>query len=488
MEPRLHRMRASEDGNVLIIVIVMMVVLGLIVAATFANAGANFRNTAGVRANDGKLYAADAGIEWATRMIRSDGTLCPTVGAYEGSAPGAIPDGPEVNGQTPSFKCTVTEGSSTGGSGYAVITTSTAGDSLATPSGPQNLKTINGPVWASDIENSISDVSVTNGDVYEDQSQGCTTKPAGLTIAPPFGYLCTSQSNPAPLVPHALPTSGLDSAAPRPADGDGDIVCRVFRPGRYTSPIQLGTDNYFVSGVYYFDNIGLTEVRQLQLVGGEPATDETRHPDITPCTTDAAQGGASGTGVKIILGGNSRITVSNPSGRLELFSRSEVPNEGTPGISIQTVCSSSATFPGAFCAGGPGASWRPSTLTLSDALFDDGNNGDTVRMSIHGLVYAPNTSIPFNATNGANAWLLGGVVVGKLTLRQQANLDAVRVSTETGPGFRTLILESTVKLTNERRVRSIAKFKVSNDTARTLTPIYWRTECQDPSGNPCKNV
>lgn len=489
--------RSSEEGTVLIIVLVFMVAIGVIVAASFANAGANFRNTVGVRANGQKAYAADSGMDWAIKRVRADNSLCPTVGSYEGTALGAIPKGPAINGNQPEFKCTVSSGSVTGVNGFAIITTSPTSGALDT-SGSQ-VKTVNGPIWASDIANNIQKIVVTTGGVWEDKAQGCTTKPAGMTIDPPFTYTCTTDTNPASLVPHVLPTSGIQSAAKMPATGNGRDDCRVFKPGRYADAngFVLAKDNYLVSGVYYLDNVGLIDVTKLQLVGGAAHADEEadRIPGVVPCSTDAANGGASpagSTGVKIILGGNSRIIVGNPSGRLELFSRfGGAANEGTQGISLQTVCDAAATLPGAKCDAANGT-WpgEQSTLGLAagDALLDSGNNGETVLLRVHGQVYAPNALLSFNATNDSNAWLLGGVVIGKIVLRQQATTGAVKVSVVQGIGARTMTIESTVKLNGERRVRSIATLSIKNDVARTLDLKTWRTDCQDSSGNSCSNV
>lgn len=496
--PRTQLRRASsEDGNILIIVLVFMVVLGLIVAASFANAGANFRNTVGVRANEQKGYAADAGMDWAIKRVRTDSTLCPTVGTFQGNTFGAIPDGPSVNGKTPTFKCTVTQGSVSGANGFAIITTSSTPAGALDTSGAKT-KTVNGPVWASDIANNISNIVVTSGGVWEDKAQGCTTKPAGLTIDPPFTYTCTTDANPAPLVPHVLPTSGIRTAAARPATGNGDNNCRVFTPGRYANAngFVLAKDNYLVSGVYFLDNVGLIDVTKLQLVGGaaQPEEEPDRIPGVVPCSTDAANGGASpagSTGVKVILGGNSRIVVGNPSGRLELFSRfGGAADEGTQGISLQTVCSASGSLPGTNCTG-TDSSWSGKASTLTDttnSLLDSGNNGNTVLLRIHGQVYAPNALLSFNATNDSNAWLLGGVVIGRITLRQQATVDAVKVSVVAGLGSRTMTIESTVNLASERRLRSVVNLLVANDVTRSLTIKSWRTDCLDPSGNPCKNV
>jgi hypothetical protein len=495
----------GEDGAVLILVLVFMVVFSLIAAASFANAGANFRNTVGVRANEKKVYAADSGINWAISKIRTDNTVCPTTKAdgspktYTTGSAGGLPTAPQFNSLSPAITCTVTTGSVTGANGWAIITTSPNNPSFYTPPPPPPnfTKLINGPIFASSIDAGIDPVKVTNGAVFESQGR-CTNlvtavdKPTKLTVDPPFSYHCTSSANPADAVDHVLPTS-VPLMAPAPIDVASSslgVPCRIFKPGKYTTTnLLLAKDNYFVSGVYYLENVTL-DVRKLQIVGGQSSPDEvaTKLPGAPPCGSDADGGGTgSGTGVKLILGGTSNIAVAIPSGRLELFSRlGGAATEGTAGISVQTVCKSSSTVPGVQCAVGQGgAGWIASSLTDTQAVLSQ--TGNTPRLRIHGQVYTPNALVSFNATNSANAWLLGGVVTGKLALSEQAAVDAVKVSIVPGIGFRTMTVTSKTQVSGERDLVSTVIIQVKNDAARTTTIQSWRTSCE-VAGAGCPNV
>jgi hypothetical protein len=476
-----------EEGATLIISLVFMVVFGLILAAVFTNAGANFRNTSVVRNTQNKAYSADSAIDWALQRVRNDDTICPNTQAGVVSLPGV----PSFNGVTPTITCEVLSGSVTGSSGYALVTVASSTPSFTTP-GPNFAKSVNGPVWSTGIDNSIDDVTVTNGDVYERNSGStCSSdadKPANLTVtpSPPYGYHCDDSKTAADVlasIPHAAPDVALATAAARPADGNGDDDCRVFSPGRYTS-LELADDNYFRSGVYFFDDVGVIDIRKKQVVGGKAHADEAATTLLTACATDTSvvtSPSVGGTGVKFILGGSSRIEVTNPSGRLELFSRHDGgPSEGQQDLSVQTVTGSSGEWPGV---------WQSNLSTLDvDDIVMSMENGTTPRVMIHGGVFTPNAKIDFDATNGARAYLLGGVVTGKLAIRQQATIDGLRVSITTGIGARQLRIIAKAGGSGERQMVSTLVGSITNNTDRTINVNSWRTSCLKPDGTACTNV
>jgi hypothetical protein len=160
------------------------------------------------------------------------------------------------------------------------------------------------------------------------------------------------------------------------------------------------------SGVYYFDNVGAMYVGGSSttagtLIGGQPAGSGTiEHPYILDPTTcpGLADPPGSGTGVEIILGGNSNLNVEATNSQMELFSRSPAVDDGsTPGISIYQVQASDAA-----------AGWTPSTFaqiapdrfpspgTVSPDVVHIGapemSGSDVVAnllASVHGLIYAP---------------------------------------------------------------------------------------------------
>lgn len=482
----------------LVIVLLFMVMFSLILAALITNASTNLRNTVGVRNQESKVYAADAGIDWGLQQIRTNNTIC--VSPELTPTPQVIGT-PSFNGQTTTVTCKVMSGSATGANGWAVITTDRTPLSFVTPppASANFVKTINGPVLVGGFQDGLHHVTVNNGDVYEYQSGStCATdtdKPEKLTVAPspPYRYHCTTLDPVAvaDAVPHELPTSdfilGLPVRDGNPDPGLSTADCNVFLPGRYTSlnlpkptePVDAAepvepTKHYFVSGVYYFDIPDdpatpepeqVIEVRRMELVGGSPRPGESAQ--LTGCAADPA--GTTGTGVKFILGGSSAIRVRNPAGQMELFGRAggNAAEEGTQGVTIQTV-------PASAPAGYNVSSLGPGQLVLEAGV------GNTPFTAIHGLVYTPNAGIKFDASNEARAWLLGGVVAARLSLSQQATIDGVRVQIDTSDVPRQLILTSRVTLADEVQAVATAVVIVAGDTTRTATVQSWRTECQVP--------
>ena len=430
------------------LVLLFMLVFGLVLGALISNATANLRNTTVVRNQESKVYAADAGIDWGLQTVRNTNTACPSPGA-----PVALGN-PSFNGQTTAVTCAVTAGTTTGALGYALIT-----DSLATVGGA--AATINGPVLAASIE-ADAHLSVANGDV-----ESCSAQPPAVTIAPqpPYSYRSCAQPSTggkAAAVPHALPSA---PPAPQGVNGVMDGVCTVFSPGTYTN-IALGRFNYFEPGVYYFENVRL-DLTVKSAVGGARSASEQSAIGL-PCDTHVS-GGSSG--VKWILGGSSSINVGK-AGQLELFAPSNLPDEGTPGISIQTV---QAPDPDG---------WTPSTLGAGDSVIHE-DSGATPAIAIHGMVYTPNAAIDLPATGGAVAWLLGAVVSGRIRLGQQGPLDGVRLEAGTNGAKRVITLTSTVAPGNESQAVATAVVEVTNDGARSSVLQSWRTSCRLSDASAC---
>ena len=115
--------------------------------------------------------------------------------------------------------------------------------------------------------------------------------------------------------------------APKAADTYGN--CRVFYPGKYTIAPALIEQNYFVSGVYYFENIGSWEVPVGRTItgGSNPGRDAPAHRPV-PARTPTARpgGGGTGFGVEWIFGGNSHLSFKN-NDAFELHSRVPGPAE-----------------------------------------------------------------------------------------------------------------------------------------------------------------
>jgi Tfp pilus assembly protein PilX len=445
----------SEDGASLVVVLMFISVFGLILSGLLTEAGASVRYTNTVSDHEKMVYASDAGISLGIQQLRQNNELCATP---VGGGP-AVPD-TVVNGRTVSTTCTATSGSTLGGSGFAVITTSTGASSLDLSSG--QAKKIKGPVYVSGGVSWGPGLNQNNGNFYQLKPAGaCPSAPTSgqLSITAPYAYYCTTLARPDP--PHNPPT--MPAAAPAYVDSGS---CRIFYPGKYTSPPALGSaTNYFVSGVYYFEFTGQLQVKQTTVYGGKPDTSETRKFTSPPaCAADP--GGTTGTGVEWIFGSGSWLNIDT-QGQVELFKRTGETGTTTNKISLVGVPNESAWTTLGYVA---------NTVANTSPIVDikDGNPQD---MAIHGLLYAPNQSVNLTATNTVISQTLGGIVAYSLSMKSSASASGMDISIEAGaPDPRQVLLTATAHgVGGERDSVSTAVVKVANDDARTVTVKSWRT-------------
>jgi hypothetical protein len=403
------------------------------------------------------MYAADAAIEWGIQKLKLDPTVCT---AHGGTV--TIPNVPTFNGRTVTLKCTPTFGDDLGAGGWAVITTGT----LSRQSGGD--PTITGPVFATgDISfaGSGGNLKVVNGNVV-DSYGSCAghSQPGGLVVtpSPPYGWSCTTASAPDPA--HVLPST-VPAAAPAAVTVGG---CKVFSPGKYTAPPALGNDNFFVSGVYYFENIGQWTIpNNTHVIGGTPVSPGY---DLSPTLPGACSGvsdlsgtGATGYGVEWVFGGTtnpSRLQVMNNTA-VELFSRLPAAGDSaTPNISIIAVPPS------------PPAGWI--TLSTGTLLLDVTTGG--AGFSAHGLVYARDADINLFASQGTTARMQNGVVARNLALQASNVGSGLAISIDTADQARTVLLTATGASSGEADVVADARVEMRNNTSPpTMVVQSWRT-------------
>lgn len=430
---RRHR-HPGERGGVLLLALVFLIVFGLLIGLLLQLVAVNMRTTDIVRNRAERTYAADAAVEYAIERLRLDPTVCTT------ETPSSLPS-QTVNGRTATISCQVTAGGGTplGALGWAAIITGDLdqqGGGSATFSGPSYVR---GSISAS-LEN-------INGSLYQysPTCPGTLVKPAGLTVSPkpPYSWQCTTA--PAPDPPHVLPPK---PGAPKAPDTYSN--CRVFYPGRYTSRPALLSNNYFVSGVYYFENIGKWSVANgVEIVGGfNPA--ESSALGLTPCRANADPtpgGGGSGYGVEWIFGGNSALAFGN-NDKAELYSRVPGPTETgvTERISFYAV---------------PVATGGYLASNVSGAVLD--TSGGHPAVAIHGLFYGPKADLDLDGPNGTSVFH-NGAVVHDVHLKISASVNSgpifgvdtsptnkryvVITATSADPGRRSLISRSLVEIRN----------------------------------------
>ncbi|MEY2420211.1 MAG: hypothetical protein QOI95_278 [Acidimicrobiaceae bacterium] len=446
-----HKRAAGDEGMVMVMALAFLFLMSIVIFALLGQVDANFRTTRIVKSRGDRMYAADAALEWGIQKLKLDPTICSAAGG-----PTTIANVPTFNGRDVTLKCTPTFGTDLGASGWAVIATGT----LSKQSGGD--PTITGPVFATgDISvQGGGNLIVKNGNVV-DKYSSCAGKsaPGGLSISPtpPYGWQCTTTAAPDPA--HVLPAVPVVIDPPAlPVGG-----CKVFSPGKYTTAPTLGNDNFFVSGVYYFENIGLWTVdNNTKVIGGTPQTPGYEVPGLPgacSAVSDANGTGATGSGVEFIFGGNSAIEVKNNTG-VELFSR--VPASGdtsTGGISVLAVPAT----------GGGYLQETVGTLLLNVTTGGAG-------FSSHGLVYAPNADINLFASSGTIAQLQNGVVGRNIALQASNVGSGLAITVDTAVHARTVLLTATAASTGEGDVAADARAEIRNDTAPpTMVVQVWRT-------------
>lgn len=180
-----------------------------------------------------------------------------------------------------------------------------------------------------------------------------------------------------------------------------------------------------------------------------------------PCSNDVKAGAAgSGTGVEIILGGNSYLDVDQ--GDMELYSfqptSGAAPTAGTPGVSLRTVPSGST-------------GWTTSSIG-NTAYALQSNTGNNPHIAIHGFVYLPNASAFLWATNTSQAEILGGVAAWDVSLQASASGSGLVIETQTSPTIRTTSLTATVQY-GGKSIQATAAVEVENNSPRTVAIDSW---------------
>jgi hypothetical protein len=398
-----------DRGAALILSLVLIGVVSVVVVSLLGLVFANLKSSQVTERRTKQRYAADAAIEQSIELARNDRSVCES-----STGPRTLPS-VVVDGITVDLTCQSTAGLAPGASGWAIVTTSTA-EAGITVAGPAPV-TVTGPVYAARLADATP-VTVDGGSALEQRSAATcaadTDRPTSLVVrpSPPYRYQCSDL--PVPPVDHALPAV-VPPAAPAPT-----LVgtCKVFRPGTYTTAPVLGANNFFVSGTYYFHDVGRMLVQSSTIIGGERPDELRINAGVSPCDVVPDDAAAAGTGVKWLMGGSSWLDVGT-NANVELFRRRGGPaSEGQSGISLQAVTSPAPT--------GMAVSTRAMAGTTTPLVTVSG--GATGQLSIHGLVYAPTSFVSFFSTSSTQAQLRGGLVVGHLLLQSATGSTGLLVS------------------------------------------------------------
>ena len=493
--------RARDIGSALPIVIVMSTVIAIVVISmtTYAMASLRFGRVAEDRSD--RLTAADAGMRYAIDQLalRNAGCILDTQKAV---LPGVQTD---FNGASAEVSCERITTGFEGIQAYAAVMTGDgmpATESLLSSQSGSNSKVLGGPVYMARVDPTAFSLSppvkIENGPLlYHDGTSGsgscmsvkASTLPAKLVFEPQllFGPVCVrtpwTQIFGSPSVPNMtalverrgdLPVSSPSAA---PAQGSFTDVstgggCRVFEPGRYTTPpATSGGDAYFKTGDYLFDFDAEWEVRGSTVTAGRvdlavtnPAVNEL---DTATACRNAQSGDMSspGTfGATFYFANKARINIAT-QGSMEVHAR----KQGSNYVSVQTLCVPNGSWckPGIGGGGGGFTPAKASTLagpvTGSNPNFlftDSGNNKEFIA---HALVYAPRAQIEFgNVTNTAIQRMLGGLIVARLVLQSSTSATNFEIAVPTSPITALIGLTSTatkVGVPGVTSIRAIVEYR-----------------------------
>lgn len=473
-----------DDGNILPMVLVISVVLSLVVVglATYISTTLRFGQVVEEAAD--RVAAADGGIDYALDNLRLQRTLCATALGDSGlnqTFPGTI------NGLNPVISCRRVGGDISAVDAFAVVMTGAGGATrplLEVSGGGQSDnsdKTFTGPIFMERLTWQFqSDLTLDDGDLwYRDstcpdssfawnlsEDDGAPAKPAALTITPDYRtMICVQESWEDIFLQRKPPEPSLSGPLnpPKSIDASG---CHIWSPGRYTTAPDIANQsyNYFISGNYYFDNVGEIATKNAYLLAGYPGTSGPSIVQIKP--QDTAQnhpcrfawaddhGGDRG-GATFYLGGDSTIYVGGNSA-LEVSGRVQ----GNARVSIQAL-------------EGAGAS----TIRGDDAIVTT-KSGNGSQLSMKGLVWAPYASFRFdNIANKTVAALEGGAYVATLSAGAAANTNNFLIEVETQPARARMVITSTATNSGSTSVRALVDYRMSDGATavisrrvRNLTP------------------
>lgn len=467
----------SDRGTILPLVLVVSVVLSVVVVAIASYTMSTLRLGQVVEDSSDRVAAAEAGLDWALDRYQRGLTTCDSGTGQEF----AVFQG-AVNGLNAEVTCTVVGAAVPGAGKYALVMTGEdlpAGDGLLNRSGANSeAKEIRGSIY---MERPTFDLSapltLLNGWLlhHDDSCAGSFESsnpplPANFTIDATEPTFCTDQyweqlfgeNSPIPNLPAEL------AIAPQ-IDPNG---CVVWSPGRYdasnvpdfASAFGGGpTYNYFISGHYYFDDLGEMDLKGAYVLAGYPGI---RGPNIYqikpqdtfenhPCReawwydgfADPAMPQGDRLGATWYLGGSSSVFVQSGSA-LEVSGRLQDFNETTSRarVSLQALDPS-----------GPNGT----TVRGAQEIVTT-KSGSGSQMAMRGLVWTPYSSFSFdNLANDVVAALQGGAVVSSLVAGAAAQTDGFLIEVSQQPVETQLLVESTAVNAGTATVRAILDYQPS---------------------------
>ncbi len=446
-----------DRGSILPMVLVVSVVLSAVVVAVASYTTAELRYSQVAEARAGRLAAAQGAMDDALEQLSLRSSLCATAAGATGID---VPFPEVVNGSDVVVTCRIVGGALPPADGWAIVITGEGAPNDSSPTFEFALggkPEINGPVFLSDPARSKFNqvTTIVEGDVWYPDT-GCAETVTGdtgpqytrssLTLAnlgfdpSSRGLYCVNRSwdelfgvnlTVSPdVTTYAGGSNPVYHNLPYALDGS----CRVFEPGYYTS-LPLGSNNYFKSGTYVFDNLGLVSLQGTKVTMGQVDREQYPAIDNSACdnarVNDADKGGAT-----LYTRGSTRIESRANSG-LEVSGRLQ----GTAFVALHVLDSS---------------------LGYGTPLMQ-ANNGAKKEVALQGLLWAPYNSLVFDTIPAQKAAVLrGGAVVASFRGGVSAAAVGFVIEVPTSESSTRLLLESVA--TDDRAsntVRAIVDYRPS---------------------------
>lgn len=446
---------ATRDrGAVLPMVLVVSLVLGAVVVAVATYTTTALRYGQVVEAQAGRLAAAQGAMDDALEQLSVRSSVCST---QAGAGAGVNVDFPEtINGASVTVNCRIATGEVPSGDFFALGVTGEGAPANSSPIFRFTLggkPEIGGPVYVQSPSRTTfsQPTTIVEGDLWHPDSvcpgsklyDRSSVNIPGLNFDPNTrGIYCINQdwadlAGPVPPVQEPPPL----------VDPPHELVgsCRVFQPGRYTTPPNLGNNNYFMSGIYHFDDLGVITLQGRKVTMGHrplegfPVIDNTACNQVRMGAVPAFGMLDTGEGATLYTTGSTAFNSRSNSG-LEISGRKLPGTQRSIGLQV--------------IGNGPGYS---NPLLSSD-------NGAQKELAVWGQLWAPYSAVVFGTVPAQKAAALRG---GAWLARFEGGVSAasvgfvIEVPTDSAPT--KLVLESTA--TDGRgssTVRAIADYRPSS--------------------------
>jgi hypothetical protein len=423
-----RRYRQDEDGAVLVLALILIMILAVGLAAVLWFSDTSIRATEAIRTQGDQTYADTGAVDAAINGIRANSSM-----GVDPSIPGATPctvtSTVGLNGVTPTVHCTGLPGS--GGEVYNNPGNTPAWGLLALGTGGISLNVKRGNVV--DVDGNVASNST-----FASAGQGSTDITGDLTVKGTCSGTYTVSGNIScqtttatadPAYPMGISSAPSTPGSYSPTGSCGAV--RTFQPGLYTDPAVLNCPVDVFSpaangtGYYYFNfpaGNSQWSIADQTVIGGTPTAGDQN--------CDPTQNG-----VEFIFGGQSSIQI----GTNAIMHICANPNPTAQQIAIYGV----STTANGFTAETDG---HGGTVTLLSSSGNS-NGGDVV---VSGTVYAPTAAASVNATNSSDQEFGRGLIASSISLTFSASVASNYLVAGTPPilvgtpGNRSVLFVGTV--------------------------------------------